>query len=83
MATSTHYIQGGSDTKKFYLCQLGSVQAEPDVCYPWVNQRDTLGLEFNNNGIYGNENSAVFCDMGSIYLFVDEEGNVEHYFECY
>lgn len=78
-----HFIQGGTDTDKFFLCQLGSIQAAPHVRYPWINQRDPLNLDFNDTGIYGNENCAVFGDMGSIYLFVDEEGKVSPSFESY
>jgi hypothetical protein len=78
-----HFIQGGEETSDCFLCQLGSIQAAPYAPYPWVNQRDPLGLEFNNDGIYGDDNCAVFGDMGSIYLFMDGNGNVSRSFECY
>ena len=78
-----HYIQNGADTDDYFLCQLGSIQAAPYAPYPWVNKREPLGLEFNNDGIYGDDNCAVFGDMGSIYLFIDKNGNVSRSFECY
>lgn len=78
-----HFIQGGVDNDARFLCQLGSIQAAPFAPYPWVNRRESLGLDFNNDGIYGEDNCAVFGDMGSIYLFIDEEGNVSRSFECY
>jgi len=78
-----HFIQSGAGTDKSFLCQLGSIQAAPRVRFPWVNHREPLNLEFNNSGIYGKDNCAVFGDMGSIYLFVDEEGKVSRNFECY
>jgi uncharacterized protein YwqG len=78
-----HFIQSGTDTDNYFLCQLGSIQAAPYAPYPWVNQRDPLGLDFNNNGIYGEDNCAVFGDMGSVYLFIDANGKVSRSFECY
>ena len=78
-----HFIQQGGGTCDRFLCQLGSIQAAPFAPYPWVNQRAPLGLEFNNDGIYGEDNCAVFGDMGSIYLFIDDHGNVSRSFECY
>jgi uncharacterized protein YwqG len=78
-----HFIQGGVDTDQAFLCQLGSIQAAPNVLYPWINRREVLGLQFNNDGIYGDENCAVFGDMGSIYFFIDDDGNVSRSFECY
>jgi hypothetical protein len=78
-----HFIQSGADDAGHFLCQLGSIQAAPYAPYPWVNRREPLGLEFDNDGIYGNENCAVFGDMGSIYLFMDDDGKVSRSFECY
>lgn len=77
------FIQSAADTDSRFLCQLGSIQAAPDVPYPWVNQKDPLSLRFRGNGIYAAGNSAVFGDMGSIYLFLDEDGEVTRSFECY
>ena len=78
-----HFIQGGDDSPGRFLCQLGSIQAAPNVPYPWANLRDALDLQFNNDGIYGDDNCAVFGDMGSVYLFVDDNGAVSRSFECY
>jgi hypothetical protein len=78
-----HFIQGGADSHDRFLCQLGSIQAAPYAPYPWVNQREPLGLEFDNTGIYGDENCAVFGDMGSIYLSINDDGGVSRSFECY
>lgn len=41
------------------------------------------GLEFNDRGIYGRENSIVFGDMGSIYIFRKKDGTLTSSFECY
>lgn len=78
-----HFIQHNVESNERFLCQLGSVQAAPDVPYPWVNRKEALELKFDNTGIYGDENSAIFGDMGSIYLFIDPQGNITRYFESY
>jgi hypothetical protein len=78
-----HFIQGGDDSDGEFLCQLGSIQAAHQVPYPWVNQAESLGLEFDDRGIYGDTNSVVFGDMGSIYVFRDRDGTITSSFECY
>jgi hypothetical protein len=59
---------------RHFLAQLTSIQAHPDVEYPWTNQKKKLNLGFNAAGIYGKGNSCVFGDMGSIYIFIDVDG---------
>lgn len=83
IAGRPHFIQSGNDTDATFQGQLGSIQAAPEVPYPWVNQLEALSLEFRGNGIYAAGNSAVFGDMGSIYLFMHADGTVERSFECY
>lgn len=78
-----HFIQSDSADERIFLCQLGSIQAAPDVIYPWVNQRAQLILGFDGDGIYHESNCAVFNDMGTIYFFADEEGNVTWDTQCY
>jgi hypothetical protein len=78
-----HFIQGGDVSSGEFLCQLGSIQAAPDVPFPWVNQALPLGLTFDDRGIYGPENSMVFDDMGTIYIFRKKDGTVACSFECY
>jgi Domain of unknown function (DUF1963) len=78
-----HFIQSDDDVEGEFLCQLGSIQAAPYAPYPWVNESEPLGLEFNDRGIYGRENSIVFGDMGSIYIFRKEDGALTSVFECY
>jgi Domain of unknown function (DUF1963) len=56
-----------------FLCQLGSIQAEPGVPYPWANQVEPLDLD---DSIYSDKNSVVFDDMGSIYIFRDDAGEM-------
>jgi hypothetical protein len=78
-----HFIQGRANVSGQFLCQLGSIQAAAFTPYPWVNSPDPLGFAFDQTGIYGAENSMVFGDMGSFYIFRDAEGQVRSWFECY
>ncbi len=74
--------KGKSPAQRF-LCQLTSIQAAPDVAYPWTNQKRKLTLEFDDSGIYGDENQCVFGDMGSIYVYIDSSGKCVASSECY
>jgi len=64
----------GRRPQRQFLCQLTSIQAAPDVPYPWTNQKKKLSLEFDSTGIYGEENCCVFGDMGSLYVFMEPTG---------
>lgn len=68
---------------KQFLCQLTSIQAAPNVPYPWTNQKKKLSLDFDSTGIYGDENECVFGDMGSIYVFLDPSGKCIATSQCY
>jgi hypothetical protein len=77
------FIQSGEEVAGEFLCQLGSIQATPHVPYPWVNQAEPLGLQFDHRGIYGEGNSLVFADMGTLYLFRDRDGTLRSSFESH
>ncbi len=64
-------IEPARPSRKGYLCQLGSIQAHPEVAYPWANQREPLSL----NEIYHDDNTIVFDDMGSIFVYRSENGD--------
>ena len=78
-----HFIQSGDDSRGQFLCQLGSIQAAPDVPYPWVNQAEPLTLDFDDRGIHGRGNEVLFADLGSFYLFLRGDGTVTCSFESY
>ena len=78
-----HFIQCSADTEALYLCQLTSIQPAAKVVYPFVNREQPLDLSFDNGGIYGDQNSLVLADMGTIYLFIDDNGNISHDFESH
>jgi hypothetical protein len=73
----------GKSPAQCFLCQLSSIQAAPDVVYPWTNQKRKLTLEFDETGIYGDGNQCMFGDMGSIYIFIDSSGRCMATSECY
>jgi hypothetical protein len=64
----------GKAPARRFMCQLTSIQAAPDMPYPWTNQRKKLSLEFDETGIHGDDNQCLFGDMGSIYVFVEPSG---------
>jgi hypothetical protein len=68
---------------KRFLCQLTSIQAEPEVPYPWTNRRKQLTLDFDDGGIYGDDNQCLLGDMGSLYIFLDKSGKCVADCECY
>ena len=86
-----HFIQGnpgkledGSQVKKLlFLCQLSSIQAAPDVPFPWCNCAKKMILDFGENGIYGAKNQLSMFDMGNIYFFMKPNGRIVWHFDCY
>lgn len=68
-----NFAQGdcGPEETRF-LCQLGSIQAACNVPYPWVNHQTAYGFDESCN----ENNEALIGDMGSIHLFIDEDGDV-------
>lgn len=74
--------KGETPTQQF-LCQLTSIQAAPDVPYPWTNQKEKLTLRFDDTGIHGEDSQCVFGDMGSIYVFIEPSGRCVATSECY
>ena len=66
--------KNGNSPDERFLCQLASIQAAPDVGYPWTNQKKKLTLKFDDTGIYGDGNQCMFGDMGSIYVYIDSSG---------
>jgi hypothetical protein len=80
---SPSFIQDEESPGGQFLCQFGSIQAAAKVPYPWVNQREPLGLKFDETGIYGDANSVVFGDMGNAYIFIDGDGTLRYVFQCF
>ncbi len=74
---------GQKEPEMRFLCQLTSIQAEPNVPYPWTNREEKLTLAFDAKGIYGDDNQCLFGDMGSIYFFLNQAGECAASTECY
>ena len=51
------------------LCQLASVQAAPEVPYPWVNRAKALTLGFGEDSIHSQD--WMIADMGCLYFSID------------
>ncbi len=79
---STFKIKAKASQSRF-LCQLTSIQAAPQLPYPWTNHKDELSLEFNDSGIYGDNNECIFGDMGSIYIFMELSCKCYATWDCY
>lgn len=71
-----NFIQGDDELPGLFLAQLASIQSEPDVAYPWVNREEPFDLSFGENGIYGKGNQSMIGDMGSLYLFLQDDGSI-------
>jgi len=76
-----HTIEGPVNVEGTFLAQLASIQPPPHVPYPWVNRRRAYDLSFDKNGIYGNQ--QMIGDMGSLYLFLQDDGEVRCTTQCY
>lgn len=67
-----------------FLCQLGSIQAHPDVPYPWTNHKAALCVRSDEDdgieSIYDEGNSVVYYDMESLCIFLMPDGTISY--EC-
>ena len=76
-----HLHRSNSTQRSVFLGQLGSIQPAPFVAYPWVNREQPYDIGSGENSIYSNQ--QTIGDMGSLYLFLNENGSVECSSECY
>ena len=76
-----NFIQGDPGIPGTFLAQLASLQPEPDVPFPWVNRKEAYDLSFGEGGIYGNQ--QMIGDMGSLYLFLQDDGSIRCTIQCY
>jgi uncharacterized protein YwqG len=76
-----NFIQGDQGIPGIFLAQLASIQPAPRVSFPWVNREEPYDLGFDKNGIYGNQ--QMIGDMGSLYLFLQEDGSIRCTTQCY
>ncbi len=78
-----HFIQSSQEFSGQFLCQLNSIQAAPEVPYPWVNRALPLELGFGEDSIHSKDNEVMFGDLGAIYIWRDDAGRVSSSFACY
>jgi len=65
-----------------FLFQFASIQASPEVAYPWTTREEPLTLGFDEAGIYHDNNSVVIGDMGVISFSGTRGGKIRTLFEC-
>ncbi len=76
-----NFTQGDLGIPGTFLAQLASLQPESDVPFPWVNRKDSYDLSFGKGGIYGNQ--QLIGDMGSLYLFLQDDASIRCTTQCY
>ncbi|MFO0978387.1 MAG: DUF1963 domain-containing protein [Planctomycetaceae bacterium] len=74
-------LRSNQKSPGIFLAQLGSIQPAPFVPYPWVNREAPYDLRSKENGIYAHQ--QTIGDMGSLYLFMNDDGSVKCMTECY
>ena len=77
------FIQYGYYGESRFIAQLGSIQASSDTPFPWGNVSTSLEVSSEDPDIYSEGNSVLYADMGSIYLFLDDNGDLEFHMESY
>lgn len=79
-----HWIQGEDSPGGRFLCQLTSVQATPEVRFPWVNVETPMSMKIRDtNSIYYDDNSLCFYDMGTLTVFLMKDGTLRTCFQFY
>ena len=64
------------DDFNLQLCTIASVQPDPHKRFPWVNVEDPLCLE-------GKEDYLMIGDLGCIFVWIDENGELKAGVQCY
>lgn len=72
------WIQGEEELPGGFLCALGSVNPRSESPYPFVNVEKPLSFEKAHNKAF-----LKWGDVGSIYFFLDEDGQVRCVEQCY
>lgn len=72
------WIQSEEDLPGRFLCALGSVDPEPRQPYPFVNMRDPIPSRRSERARY-----LMLGDVGSLYFFLDDDGEVRCTDQCY
>jgi len=70
-----NYIQEEPDVSGTFLGAIGSISVPTDTPHPFVNVAEPRG--------WSDENDLIIGDMGSLYLFVGDDGKVQGVSQCY
>jgi Domain of unknown function (DUF1963) len=76
------FNRSGRDVPGQFLCQIGSIQAQPKAPFPWVNRPEPLDLWSEHNSIHTKGNDMCFGDMEYIYIYREGDGRVRSGFDC-
>jgi hypothetical protein len=60
-----------------FLAQIRSTCAKFDEFYPWINRREPASIDSHSD-----DQQLNLVDDGTIYLLLDENGEVDWHFEC-
>lgn len=68
----------GNSRDSIFLCTLFSIQAEPEMKYPWINSSEPLPLSnIEGNGYTAKGNSLEIGDLGGISFYLSNNGSIE------
>jgi hypothetical protein len=73
------WIQPEPDVPGKFIGSIGPVQVQPRVMYPWMNQRSPLSLK----EYHDEEQNMMWGDMGSLLLFLQDDGSVLGVAPCF
>jgi hypothetical protein len=69
------FIQEAPSVRGAFIGTIGSISVPPDLRHPFVNVAEPRG--------WSNDNDLMIGDMGSLYLFLGSDGQIEALSQCY
>src|SRR5262249_49376493 len=74
--TNSEFDEMIGNSKRRFLAQIKSLYPHREQYYPWINHKEPLELDAYNDHIFN------LVDDGSVYLLIDDDGNLDWHFEC-
>jgi hypothetical protein len=80
IGAAPYFIQQGDPNSIIgrMLCTIGSVQPAADVPYPWINRPEAIPLESRHT-----DEHLMIGDMGCIYIYIDENMELNWHMSCF
>jgi hypothetical protein len=78
IAGAPWWIQEEEPPPGRFLCTLGSVQPAFLQPFPYLNVPEAI-----NDTLDPDRNNLMWGDMGTVYIFVDDDGNVDWTWQCF